>query len=476
VDCDGAFAIYDGIEYGLRSDALQRASINPHHPLFHALALPLVIALRAIDVGGAGHVAVRILSGLGGAWLLLQICAAAAPRRLAGAAFAAPLLASRGFLVEAAAGETILPGAAAALFALRTASRPGVSLPSAAAALTFAVLLRQDNVLLAPGVAAAICLTRPAGERTGSAVRVVAGAGLATLLGYGIAWGASTGGEIAFRAWIVGHAELGPWGRAEDLQWIHFSRYLTSILDAMTGAFTLPGVMHPWLGLAHLAPFLAAGWLLRGTAPRLTMLVPAALTLAGWAALHTWFQASNFEYLIPPVALVAGSMAGLAAGKAASPPLARRAGAVLLLAFAAWVLLAHGPYTWRLRERRFADAIAEARGFDDGRTRFVAVGHRAHLGFDLLGIDHGTVAVDRTIDDIFGQIDDERRRHSGRVVLVIERFAGDGMPWAYRDSSLVEIDTAADPPQATLLRREGRVYGVVYDPPAAGSATRPDSR
>jgi hypothetical protein len=476
VDCDGAFASQDGVEYGLGADRLDPASINPHHPLFHAFALLLTRPLRALGVDHAGHVAVRILSGLGGAWLLLQICACAGRgRALAGAAFALPVLASRGFVVEAAAGETILPGVAAAVFALGLAAKSGARLTAVGAALTFAVLLRQDNVLVAPGVAAALWLARPAGTRAAAVAMTVGGAGLATVAGYGIAWMVAMRGNMPFFDWITWITRLGPWGRADEFGPRSFGIYFTSLLDSMIGAFRPADEIRPWLGIAHLAPFAAGAVLLRGSRPRLALLVPAAVTIAVWAVLHAWFLPSNWEYLIAPTALVAAAASGLAAGEPATPRAARLAGALLLVVFAAWLLAAHGPYTARLRERRLAEAIAEARREDPGETRWLAAGHRAKLGLDLAGVPAEGIAVERTLDDIFGQIVAALRRSPATALLITDRFALDGQPRSYREAPRLPLDSMPDPPRAKLLRREGLVYGVRFEPVDA-AASAPDSR
>src|SRR5262245_66210923 len=97
LDCDGAFANYDGAHYGVLAERLDRGSISPHHPLFHLLALGLVPPLRALGVAHPGQIAVRLLSGAGAVWLLLQIAALAGRRRpLGGDAFASGVLAGCG--------------------------------------------------------------------------------------------------------------------------------------------------------------------------------------------------------------------------------------------------------------------------------------------------------------------------------------------------------------------------------------------
>ena len=74
----------------------------------------------------------------------------------------------------------MLPAAAAALWALTVAARPASSLLLTAAATTLAILLRQDNILIVPGVAAGVALGAAPGNRAGGVVRVLVGAGLAT--------------------------------------------------------------------------------------------------------------------------------------------------------------------------------------------------------------------------------------------------------------------------------------------------------
>src|SRR5262245_43433783 len=119
-DSDAAFAVHDAIWYAVGAERFPGGSVNPHHPLFHGFVIGFTWLLKEFGVSGPGHVATRIVAGLGGSWLLVQICALAARRRvLVGAAFAFALFCYRGFLVEMAAGENVVPAAAAALRAFR---------------------------------------------------------------------------------------------------------------------------------------------------------------------------------------------------------------------------------------------------------------------------------------------------------------------------------------------------------------------
>src|SRR5690606_31915566 len=125
LDSDAAFVVFDPIWYGLNAAEAPERSVVAHHLLFHVLVIPLTQGLRAAGFGMPGHLATRVLSGLGAAAILLLFVAMAGPRRrLAGMGVFLLLLSSGGILLEAFTGENILPACAAALGAIWLASRP----------------------------------------------------------------------------------------------------------------------------------------------------------------------------------------------------------------------------------------------------------------------------------------------------------------------------------------------------------------
>ena len=473
VDCDGAFGVHDGVAYGIAADRMERGSISPHHPLFHAVALALVPPLRALDVPHPGHVAIRILAGLGAAWLLLQICWLAGRERvLVGAAFALPLLASSGFLVETAAGETMLPGAAAALFAVTTAARPTARLASSAAALTLALLLRQDNLFVVPGVALALAAVRPRGARVDAVVKVIGAAGVATLAGYVVAWLVAIGGGMPFPLWLVFLARLQPFS-FHEFGWVSLRTYLASFELALVAPFGVAS--HLALTGACLVLFLAAGLGLRGTAPARASIGGIVLTMIAWALFNIWWLPENFEYVIPVLAFLAAAMAALARGAPATALPSRRAAVIAILGLTVWMVAVHAKDTLRLRERRLADAVDAAIAIGGDDARYLSVGNRASVGLALRGIKPTPILSETGLDNILATIDAEVRSSPGRAIVINDRFALDPTPrGGTRDPRVyVPLDFMSDMPGVRLLRRDGLVYGAVY---AAAGDTRSESR
>jgi hypothetical protein len=468
LDCDGAAANYDGARYGIGAERFERGSISPHHPLFHVLAFAVAGPLRALHVPHAGQYAVRTLSGAGAAWILLQILALAGNRRiLTGAAFAVVVFSGAGFLVLAGTGETVLPGAAAALFVLVLASRAGTSWVAVSAALTLALLLRQDNLFVVPGVVAGLAAATPAGSRLRTVAKVLATSAFATVAGYVASWIAGTGGDMPFFGWLIWLAQSGSWS-GQPFGISSLAEYLGTLSRAMTGPFWSTADAPWWTGALCAAAILAAGILLRGSRPIRGPLLPIGLTLSIWALFHSWWLASNYEWLVPPVALLAAAMAGLARGEPATPPVSRAAGIALLIGLAGWVVAAGAPHLARFRERRLAEAVEETAEIGRG-ARYLGVGGRAQVVLEILGLRPDGVDDRNRIEDIIAEVSRQVARSPARVVVIIDRFTIDPAP---RSASRPRnpIDMVEDRPPIRFLRRDGIVYGAVCEP------AKPESR
>jgi hypothetical protein len=224
----------------------------------------------------------------------------------------------------------------------------------------------------------------------------------------------------------------------------------------------------PWVGAAYLAAFATAGVLLRGSAPdRRFLLLPAGLTLAIWAVFHSWWLPSNFEWLVPFVALLAAAMAALARGEPAAPPAIRRAGAVMLMGLAAWFLVAGAPNLARFRERRLAEAVEDTAALGRG-ARYVGVGGRAQVVLEILGLEPDGVDDRASIEDIIVQVGKQVARSPGRVIVIADRFALDPAPRS-ADRPRLPFDSIEDRPGTRFLRRDGLVYGALFDAAAAES-------
>lgn len=483
-DSDGALAIHDPVYYGMGAERDPLGWILPHHPLFHALAAALTPPLRALGSAHPGHLSVRIISGLGAVWLLLQIVAMAGKdRALAGGGFALVLFATRGFLFETAAGETVIPAAAAAVFALRLATKPDPRPFAVGAALLLAVLLRLDNVLIVPGIVLGLLSGSPRGTRVSRIVAVLLGAGLLSLLAYVGAWMIGNNNPIPFDRWLL-PAGLTPWMGAPGLTWHRFGLYATGIVIATAGQGSRFGALEPWTGLGVLAAIAAAGVLLRGTTPDRRMLAPALVTLAARALFHTWFEADNFEWLMFPIALVAAASAGIARGAPATGPAARCGAALVLAGLVAWMLGSHLPTTWQGRGRVYMGLVEEAAGLRRAGVRFLAQGETPGTALALLDVPFEKIGEvpgrpDQTIDLIAAELG---AHPVETVVILSDRFVINGQPymvskrerWRLSFDDLPETLTAADGLAVRLFRRDGLTLAARFTP--APRTSRPATR
>ncbi len=295
--------------------------LNPHHLLHHLMAFGVLNGQVLISGGSEatladGLGALRIVSALGGAACAVLVGHFA--RRLAGRAagwwLGAAFAFSAGPWLYSAVGETYLPAAAigAWLFGELLIARREQRAPSTGrivALLTLACMLRQDSVLLVPGV---LLL---AGPRQGPlAVGIAGGVSLGL---YAIAYGlASTSAGLG--EWLRGLAETGLWGEGftPERAWVtvvtqqHALHYGVRFgggwaVLSLTGTALLVG-----------AAFAAGGnWRQPGIRIGLAAL---ALTISIRLLFFTWWQPSNMEYHTPT--LVPGFlMLALIAGRSNSP-------------------------------------------------------------------------------------------------------------------------------------------------------------
>jgi hypothetical protein len=465
-DSDGAFAVHDPLWYGMDAERSPAGSINPHHPLFHVLVVSLTSPLRALGIEAPGHVASRIVAGLGAAWILLQICALAGRRRvLVGAAFAGLLTCTRGFIAETASGENVLPAAAAALFALTSAAKPGPNLWRVGGALALAAFLRQDNVFLAPAVAAGLAAGLPRERRWQGLGLVALGVGLTVLAGYGAAWAVAHGPEEDFKRWMLRFGLKGAWTGPKSWSFGQLPLHVSSFAVAMVGRQWPRGEIHPWLGIAYAAAMLLPAFFLRGTSPNLRLVVPFLIALLGRTLFFSWFEADNYEWLMVPAVLIAAFGAGHAHGEPATKPVWRGIGIALIAALAAWILVAHGPWTWRLRERHLSRAVRLAADVDRSQWRFIAYGGRVATGLRLIGIPEETGEarlghyVDIAVTDLGDAnpmvvVEQEVARHPIATIVIADRFVNDGMPDDLRSASGWALDTV-DHPGCEIVRIDG---------------------
>jgi len=191
---DADFVVYDPVLHGASLDRVLESGndpagilTHPNHPLFHQLTYLIARPLRSLEVERPALVASRILNGIGMAVIVLVISSLAGPRRwLVGFGFALLAIACRGVILDAGTGENIIPGAAAALLALRLASGAGSHPRVLVLTILVALLLRQDNLFIVPGCLLAHAMKNPAGRRLRSAMVVAFAAGTLTLAAYAI--------------------------------------------------------------------------------------------------------------------------------------------------------------------------------------------------------------------------------------------------------------------------------------------------
>jgi hypothetical protein len=485
-DSDAAFAVHDSIWYAVGAERYPAGSINPHHPLFHGFLIALVPPLRSLGIEQPGHVAARIVSGLGAAWLLLQICALAGRRRiLVGSAFALLLLVTRGYIIEVATGENVLPAAAAALFALRVAARPNPSLVMTGVALTFAGLMRQDNVFIVPGIAWALVRGLPPGRKLRGLVWLGVGVGIATAAAYVVFWWFNVRGQESVFHWLNRFGRGGSWTGPKEFSFSQLPVYCFSVAIAMTGRLSPPGTEREWVGLLYVAGILAPGLLFRGSEWRQGLGIPILLTLIGRALFHSWFEADNFEWLVLPVAFLIAYASSLTRGAPATPPAARVVGGALLLGLIAWVLYAHGAHSWQLRDRQLMRSVEEAVRVDRSRWRFLAYGGRVKEALVMLNVPElkdGAPTAEGTfldiaprgtgVDEFFTMLEAERGRYPIPTIVIADRFVIDGMPFRARLDGTWGIDSN-ELAGWDIVRRRGRAYLGRWVPPASDS--RPET-
>lgn len=471
VDSDGAFASFDGVIYGIEAEQGTLPPENAFHPLFHVVKFPITRALARAGVASPGHVAVRLLAGIGAAWALWLVALAAGRAAwVAGAAFAAVLLATRGFLVNAAAGETVVPACAAALWVLHEVFRAPARPWRVAVALTVALLVRADNVLIVPGALAALWLTWDPAVRGRRIVVALAFAAVATIAGYVAFWWVATRGAVPI--WTYMFPERVHDWTAQNVA----SRPLTHV-DASSAAVvgrTWP-LKDPnlWIGPGFVALQLVAAFLLRGSSRARPLAAGLALTLAVRGAFFSWYDVVNSKWAVMTLGLVAWTAASLCRGEPRRPRPARAAGLVLLAALAFAVPLVHGAFTLRLRDRGFIGAMRHA--VEEGRgARVLAMGPNVNLALDFLGVHHAILDLRPDPSDSLAALVREAQSRPEPALMIYERWTPwvvSGDPWMMLNAPRrrLPIDDASPSPSLRIITWDGYAYAARYEPAAPAS-------
>jgi hypothetical protein len=469
-DSDGAFSSFDGVMYGIDLERDPLPAISGHHPLFHLVAIPITAALRALGVALPGHVAVRMISAAGAcACLLLVALAAGRARWAVGAAFALVLFSSRSFVIDAAVGESILPGCAAALWLLLEAARVPASPRRVAAALVLAVLLRQDNILLLPGVVIAVAAGLPRGARLRPLAGILIGAGAATLAGYSAAWWMATRGSKALWDYLFYLPGMG-WTAPNPLDPRRFLMHLDALSAAVVGRNWPREDLHLLLGPAFVVALAAVALLLRGRTPRRALGAAVLVTLVVRAAFFSWFDAANPEWSVLTIALVATWGSRLADSEPRWPRPARVAGVLVLAGLAAFALASHARFTWRLRERHFVGAMARAAAECRG-CRTIAYGYHAQQGLSFLGVPSKAYADNLPFETTLEDLERDLREHPEPTLVVMDRWVASDDPWLLANAAAGGrfLDSVPLPPGVRLLSHEGLAFAAIWTPPSAES-------
>ncbi|MSR74135.1 MAG: hypothetical protein EXS14_01520 [Planctomycetes bacterium] len=472
-NADGCFAVNDALWYahGAEHDGL--ASISGHHPLFHVLLLPITLALDAVGVAHPGHWALRIVSGAALAGIVLLLGRLAGWRR---AALALPLMlvATRAVLLESAVGETVVPAAALALWALIVAADRGTSMARAGVIATLALLLRQDNILIVPGLLFALGARLPAEARIKQLTLWLLLTGVFTIFGYAVCWKLS--GVTELRSFLMSTAETASRTWAPEY-WPGLNELVmrsVALGVAVTGvqvdfrAFAL----NLGIGAAFFAVLLAAAKLARGSIVLHAGLLFGSLLIAATRfCFYLWFEPHNFEWWIVELVLATALCAATMRGTPRTTPFRSRIAILLLIAAATCTFWVHKSTTLALRDTTLHDAAAQAELWSQAPEQPLVVTHgfRTHTALHLRQIHHDPfLLLTAPIAEVAAPLLTEYITRANKpVVLLIDRFVGDGHPaqaLTGHDSLSIWIDQVEEVPPLRIWRQRGKAQ-VLWLPP-----------
>ncbi|NRA97109.1 MAG: hypothetical protein HRU14_12965 [Planctomycetes bacterium] len=436
------------------------------------MANVVTTALDGADVAHPGHLAVRCLSGLGAACIILLFAWIAGPgRRAVGAAIAIPLVATRTFMFEAGVGESLHMACAAAVAVLWLASRPGARSLPVAISVVVALLLRQDSVLMIPAVAVVFAWAQPTGTRLRRTSIMIGAAGLTTLALYVVAWRVSAPDRgldaylfsLASDGWVEQMAGTPDGGRL-------LAHFAVSGVAVVGQQWDLRPIPHLLVGIAYVVLFLVAGRLLRGGHATGRFGTAVLMALALRVPFFTWFDHLNHEWWLLPLVLLAAFVAAWARGEDRTAPALRCSGWIVLALMTAGVFVAHLPSTLALRDRSVVRArdIAIAAGSRHTNCRYVSFGAHAHTAFHVVGQSH--VRLNAPPERAREELEKMLAGAPVPTVLVVDRFIGTGMPYFLRRHgdplapTLAQIlDNWKPTGGERLFRKRGRVVAIGWD-------------
>lgn len=434
-NADACFAVNDALWYAHAAETRGLDSINGHHPLFHLGLLPVTQLLDACGVEHPGHLAVRVVAGISLAAIILLMGALAGWRRRALLPLAL-LLVTRCIFIEVAVGESLALSAASILFALMLAADPAASLVRVGIATVIALLVRQDAILILPGILLALHLRTPAEQRSLKRLLLwLCATGIATLCLYLLFWKLSRVPQLATFLLRIVQEENRAWAQPTFPGALEFAFRFATLGAAVTGvqdhfaAFFLNialGVV--WLAVLYVVTRCAGG-----TGVPAPLRAGIIMVLVLHFGFYTWFEPQNFEWwFVDMVLIVALSCAGLRAPKRGVKPFA----IALATACTAVILWAHGPSTCTLRDTtlvRAADVAAEW-SRHSSQPVVVSYGYRAHTALHLRAIPHDANLLREPpeAEEAGRRLQKALAGSAGHpLVVLLDRFVGDGQPAQY---------------------------------------------
>jgi hypothetical protein len=434
-NADACFSVNDALWYAHSAENDGLASIYGHHPLFHLLLLPITAAVDFAGVPHAGHVAIRVVAG-GGLAAIIMLCGALAGWRRRALPLLLLLLASRCIFVESAVGECLALSAASILLAFKYALDPSVSWLRVAAATVLALLVRQDAVLIVPGLLVALHLRTPPQERSfGRLARWLVGTGIVTLALYALLWKLSQVPDFLQFLLSITEVQDRTWAQPTMPGLSELSMRIAMLGVAAAGAHNHHYALALNAGIG--CAWIAALWLtsrLCGASATPAPLRWGLLTILGARfGFYTWFEAHNHEWWFVDLVLLTATCAS----SLRTPRHGVRPAAVLVVALGvAGLLYAHGPSTWLQRRTTLADAAAVAAEWshDPMQPVVLSYGYRPHAALHLLAIPHNPqiLAEPPKPEEAGRRLRDALMSTTKPIVVLIDRFAGDGQPYQYQ--------------------------------------------
>jgi hypothetical protein len=458
IDSDGAFAINDGIHYAAAAES-GKTSVIARHPLFHVLVQSTTGALRALGAAHPGHIAIRIVSGVGAAWLVIVLTLLAGRQRwYAGWLCGCFALSCRFVLLDSAAGETVVIATAASLSAFALALRPQPSWPAVGVALIVALLFRQDNVLAVPGLALVLWPSARPPRRFLRLAAFFVVVGAVTLGVYAFMWWLNASSET-FGHWMVAAAHSGQWGTGLTAE--RMLTHLDAMGDATVGAVWGWDDPKPWVGPTVLGTVLIGGVLLHGTQAAGRFITAMLLTVVIRFFFHSWW-APVPQFHVYNIGAVAAAAAFAARDPSPFLPLRARAGLVLVALAILVTVLCHWPSTRILRERRLMESVGYAGALSPPGARFMARGTAAQTALWFMGIGSIQMPHDRAT---MTKMVAEELRNGRPLIVFFDRFTLGNRPAALIRPGQhdADLDKVAPTPGTRLVRIDGLVVATISE-------------